>query len=159
MRGEGSLVFLGVNSLVSEKTLRGTQSPTWERRGMPEVMAPVGSITHGLTIVAPVDDRAEHLVLAKAEVAQEVVGEKFQTVAILGTLLEGLLQRGPMVDRPVGHVVATGLLLDPARKIPRKRALVLGAKARVLPSQARLRPRRLAGGLPSTGHRGGRLGG
>ena len=49
MREDGSGARRGVNSSVSEKTLRGTQSATSERRGIPEVMASTGSIRKHLS--------------------------------------------------------------------------------------------------------------
>ena len=124
-----------VKSRFSLNTLSGFQPGTCDMRGIPVVIAPVGSITQGsfgvleperdhvvLPVGRPHDDGAEHLVVAEAELAQEVEGEQLEPVAVVAVVLERLLERGPVIDGAVGDVVVARLLLDP------------GARARARPA-------------------------
>jgi hypothetical protein len=81
------------------------------------------------------DDRAEHLVVAEAELAQRVIGEQLEAIAVVAVVLERLLERRPVVDRAVGNVVIARLLLDPGRELAGDLALPLDQELVVLGAQ------------------------
>ena len=76
-----------------------------------------------------------HLVVAEAHVAQQVVDEQLEPVAVLAVAVERLAERGPVVDRAVGPVVAARLALDPGRRLRGDLALLLAAEGEVLGAQ------------------------
>ena len=72
-----------------------------------------------LPVRAPEDDRAVHLVFTEAETAQQVVAEQLEAVAVVAVAAEGLVERGPAIDRTVRDVVALRDVLDPRGDLAR----------------------------------------
>jgi hypothetical protein len=56
-----------------------------------------------LAVAGAEHDRARHFVVAEAHVAQQVVDEQLEAVAVLAVAVERLAERGPVVDGPVGR--------------------------------------------------------
>jgi hypothetical protein len=66
-----------------------------------------------LAVGAPYDDGTEDLVSGKAEIAQEIEREQLEPIAVVPVAPEGLFERSPVIDGPVGPVVGLRLLLGP----------------------------------------------
>ena len=107
-----------------------------------------------LAVGAAVDDGAVDLAGIEAEVAQQVVGEQLEPVAVVAVGPEGLGRGGPAIDGAVGDVVLLGLQLDPVGHLLRHLALALGPEA--LELGAETAGLRVLGALVPAGFRHGR---
>ncbi len=85
-----------------------------------------------LVVAAAIHDRPEDFVFTKSQLAQQVIDEKFEAVAVVTVGSKRLFERRPMVDRPVRDVVLFGLLLNPIRQFASQSAFALLPEVGVL---------------------------
>ncbi len=85
-----------------------------------------------LVVFKAIDDRPEDFVFAKSQIAQQVVDEELEAVAVVAVGSKRLFECRPMVDRPVRDVVLLGLLLNPVRQFASQSAFVLLTELGVL---------------------------